>query len=164
MSLSTIRYHGRDGERSARFQPYDAEPDLVYPSGVRVHYLATGAGTAGDFGLYRWTFGPAQSGPGPHFHRTLSESFYVLEGVVQLYDGSDWIDAGAGDFLHVPPGGLHGFRNRTDAPASMLLHFAPGTAREGYFEGLAARATGDWQPDEDELAAFYVDYDNYWVD
>ena len=34
-----------------------------------------------------------------------------------------------GDFLFVPEGGIHGFRNESGAPASMLLLFAPGAPR-----------------------------------
>jgi len=162
MSAPPHRYHGDTGEKSAHLRTADAEPDLNYPNGVRVDYLATGSGTMGDFGLYRWTFGPEQSGPGAHFHKILSESFYVLTGTVQFYDGEDWIDGRVGDFLHVPPGGLHGFRNLTDEPASMLLHFSPGTDREGYFEGLL-KLTEGWSPTEQELADFYLEYDNYWV-
>jgi len=162
MSVPPLRYHGDTGEKSAHVRRVDTEPDLSYPNGVRVDYLATGSGTMRDFGLYRWTFGPEQSGPGPHFHKILSESFYVLTGTVQFYNGDDWIDGRVGDFLHVPPGGLHGFRNLTDEPASMLLHFSPGTDREGYFEGLL-KLTEDWSPTEQELADFYLEYDNHWV-
>jgi quercetin dioxygenase-like cupin family protein len=61
----------------------------------------------------------------------------VLAGTVRLYDGRDWVRATAGDFLFVPEGGIHGFRNElTDEPASMLLLFAPGAPGEGYFETL----------------------------
>ena len=40
-------------------------------------YLATGTGTDGDFGLYRWHMAGPPGGPGPHFHRSLSEFFRV---------------------------------------------------------------------------------------
>ena len=41
----------------------------------------------------------------------------------------------------------------------MLIHFAPGAPREGYFEGLARWAT-EGRPDEDEADAFYRAHDN----
>lgn len=157
------RYHGADGEVTARLRRADAPADLVYDSGVRVDYLATGATTGGNFGLYRWTFGPGETGPGPHFHRAVSESFYVLLGTVRIFDGREWVDVGAGDFVHVPPGGIHGFRNVADEPAAMLLHFSPGAPREGYFEGLHARRRG-LELSEDELAEFYRAHDNHWVE
>lgn len=89
-------------------------------------YLATTATTDGEFGLYRVDMKPAAGGPSTHFHRTISESFFILSGTLLLFDGARWIDATAGDFLYVPVGGLHAFRNDADEPASMLLLFAPG--------------------------------------
>jgi mannose-6-phosphate isomerase-like protein (cupin superfamily) len=156
------RYTASRGEASAMLRPADARPDLVFPNGTRVHYLATSAGTQGLFGLYRWEMGPEPSGPGPHFHRTIQESFYVLSGTIRFFDGERWLDGRPGDFVHVPEGGVHGFRNVSGEPASMLLHFAPGAPREGYFESLA-RFAASGSPGEDELAAFYLDHDNIWA-
>ena len=73
MSYPPIRYHGSDGERSATLRRAGDPPDLVYRTGTTVDYLATGASTDGLFGLYRWSM-PGKGGPGPHFHRTLTES------------------------------------------------------------------------------------------
>ena len=162
MSYPPPLYDG-DGEVSAWIRPGYAEADLTYPDGNRVHYLARGETTGGLFGLYRWEFSGAVSGPGPHFHRTMSESFYILDGEVRVYDGDAWLTGRSGDFLHVPPGGLHGFRNESGAAASMLLHFAPGGPREPYFEGLARLAHGE-QWTKDEFAAFMREHDNNWVE
>ena len=93
LSYPEPRYDRAEGEVSAVLRPSGQEPELTYPSGVKVDYLATGMATGGDYGLYRWTFGPNESGPGPHFHKTISESFYVLRGQVRLHDGSGWVDA-----------------------------------------------------------------------
>ena len=67
----------------------------------------------------------------------MSEAFYVVSGTIALYNGTEWVDGGPNDFLYAPPGGIHGFRNEADAPASILMLFAPGAPREHYFEGLA---------------------------
>lgn len=32
----------------------------------------------------------------------MSEAFYVLSGTVSLYNGTEWVDGHAGDFLYVP--------------------------------------------------------------
>ena len=156
-------YDGETGEVSATITPGGAAPDLVYPNGNRVTYLARGEATGGLFGLYKWEFSEAVSGPDPHFHRTLAESFYILSGEVRIYDGRSWVTTRPGDFVHVPPGGLHGFRNESGAPASMLLHFAPGAPREGYCERLDRLARGEqWAPEERE--AFMAAHDNVWVE
>jgi mannose-6-phosphate isomerase-like protein (cupin superfamily) len=159
MSYPPPKYHADTGEASAVLRPDGTPAELVNSKGGSVDYLATGAGTGGEFGLYRWNFGPAVSGPGPHFHKTISESFYVLSGTIRLYDGREWLDGRPGDFLHVPQGGLHGFRNESGEPASMLLLFTPGAPREEYFEVLAKGV----QMTDEERAAFYLEHDNYWV-
>ena len=153
-------YRGNAGEASAWLRPDGAEPEITYRSGGTCEYLATGDRTNGRYGLYRWTFGEAESGPEPHFHRSITESFYVLEGTVRLYDGNGWVTAVAGDFLHVPEGGIHGFRGGDHA--RMLLMFAPGAPREDYFETLAAVGRGAPMSD-DERAAFMLQHDTYWV-
>jgi mannose-6-phosphate isomerase-like protein (cupin superfamily) len=163
MTYPEPRYRGETGEASATYRSADHVAELTYASGNTVHYLATGASTGGLFGLYRWEMGPEPSGPGPHFHRSIAESFYVLSGTVRIYDGTSWIDTKPGDFVHVPIGGVHGFRNESGEAASMLLHFAPGAPREGYFEGLAEFAiTG--RPNAEELADFYRRHDNVWLE
>ena len=163
MSYPEPRYLGERGEVSATYRPADHEPDLTFPNGTTVHYLATGASTDGLFGLYRWEMGAAAGGPDKHFHRTLAESFYVLSGTVRIYDGTSWIDGKPGDFVHVPPGGIHGFRNESSEPASILIHFAPGAPREGYFQGLAELAASGSLPGGEEAADFFARHDNIWL-
>lgn len=169
LSYPPPRYSGDHGLVNASFRPADTEPDLVSggddggETGAartqRTHYLATGASTGGEFGLYRVDMPARGRGPNTHFHRTMSESFFVLSGTIRLFDGAAWIDARAGDFLYVPIGGLHAFHNASDAPASMLLLFSPGAPREGYFEGFARLASMS----EAEKRDFYLQHDNHWV-
>jgi mannose-6-phosphate isomerase-like protein (cupin superfamily) len=159
MTYPDPRYLGDTGAVSATLRRAASDPDLVFASGTTVQYLATGQSTDGLFGLYRWSMGPRPSGPDPHFHRTIAESFFVLEGSVRIYTGEEWVDTGPGDFVHVPPGGIHAFRNESGA-ASMLIHFAPGAPRERYFEGLAEFARSG-RPDTDEMAEFLRQHDQF---
>ncbi|HEU5129049.1 MAG TPA: cupin domain-containing protein [Glycomyces sp.] len=160
MSYPEPKYLGETGEVNAVFRAADHPAELLLRGGGSADYLATGAATGGKFGLYQWNMGPGRSGPDPHFHKTISESFYILSGTVRLYDGERWIDARPGDFLHVPEGGVHGFRNESNEPASMLLLFAPGAPREAYFEGLATLG----ELSDEERRAFFEYHDNYWVE
>jgi mannose-6-phosphate isomerase-like protein (cupin superfamily) len=162
MSYPEPRYLGETGEVTATYRPHGHDPELSNPTGTSVHYLATGASTDGEFGLYRWEMGPDPSGPDPHFHKTISESFYILSGTMRLYDGRRWIDAKPGDFLFVPEGGIHGFRNESGEPASMLLLFSPGAPREDYFETLADAARRDALTGEGRVA-FFLRHDTYWI-
>jgi mannose-6-phosphate isomerase-like protein (cupin superfamily) len=160
MSYPPPLYRGTGGELTVSYRPAGRPPDIVNTrTGNQVHYLATGQSTGGKFGLYRWEMGPGESGPDPHFHRSITESFYVLEGSVAIFNGERWIDTGPGDWVHVPEGGIHGFKNRSGRPAAMLLHFAPGAPREEYFERVAQmRGHSD-----EERQAFFEKHDTYWV-
>jgi mannose-6-phosphate isomerase-like protein (cupin superfamily) len=107
--------------------------------------------------------GPEPSGPSPHFHRSITESFFVLSGTVRLHGGAGGMDAGPGDFLHVPEGGIHGFRNGSGEAASMLLLFTPGAPREDYLETLADDARREGMSAED-WTEFFLRHDTFWVD
>ena len=145
------------------FRPVSGPAELDLGGGSRASYLATGETTRGQFGLYRWDMGAGPGGPATHFHRTISESFFVLDGVVELYDGSAWTSAGPGDFLYVPEGGLHAFRNDSGEPASMLILFAPGAPREGYFEGLLEMFGSGRPVSQEEYVEFCERHDTFFV-
>lgn len=161
MSYPEHRYLGATGEINATFRPAGAVPDIgPAPNGNALHYLATTASTGGEFGLYRYDMGPHAGGPATHFHRTISESFFILDGTVRLFDGAQWVEAMAGDFLYVPVGGLHAFRNDSDRRASMLLLFAPGAPREPYFEEISRLG----ELTEAERAEFLIRHDSYFTE
>lgn len=126
-------------------------------------FVAPGSITAGRYGLFRYDMDPRAGGPGAHFHRTFSEAFYVLSGAVRLFDGAVWIDGRPGDFLYVPEGGIHAFRNEADEPASMLILFAPGPPRETYFTELAEIAASGRTLSPDEWTELYARHDQVMV-
>lgn len=160
MSYPDPLYTDEGGEATTWHRPADTLPDIVYPNGNTAHYLVTGERSDGVLGIYRWNMGPEPSGATPHFHRSFSESFYVLDGTIRVFDGDEWFDTHRGDYVHAPPGGLHGFRNESGEPASMLILFAPGAPREAYFEGLLTLS----ELSADERADFMTHHDNHWVE
>jgi len=154
-----VRYTG-EPEVSASLRRGDEPADHDSFGMVQYHYLANEQRTDGDYGLFRVDLAPRACGPGPHFHRAMSEAFFVLSGSVTIYDGTDWVASAQNDFVYVPPGGIHGFRNEADDPASMLMLFAPGAPREHYFEGLAQ--LGDMT--DDERRDWFIANDNHFVE
>lgn len=93
----------------------------------------------------------------------MSESFFILSGKVQLFNGESWIAATEGDFLYVPEGGVHAFHNDSGEPASMLILFAPGAPREAYFEELAEIAASGRQLSDEEWIELGSRHDNYFI-
>ncbi|MFC5180413.1 cupin domain-containing protein [Actinomadura harenae] len=162
MTYPDATYLAEKGEVSAVLRASDAPPELRIGGRTNVHYLATGATTDGHFGLYRWEMGAQQTGGSPHFHRTFSESFFVLDGKVDLFDGDSWATRSPGDFLYAPPGGVHAFRN-ADGPATMLVLFAPGAPREPYFEELAEIVRTGRELSAEEWTELYGRHDQFMV-
>jgi quercetin dioxygenase-like cupin family protein len=141
----------------------DAEMPRIERATPSVQLVAPGSITHDRYGLFRWNMQPHAGGPKPHFHRTFSEAFYILEGTVRLYDGRQWIDAQPGDFVHVPEGGIHAFDAESDLPAAMLILFAPGLARERFFEATAEIANSGRELTSEEWTAFYAEHDQFMV-
>ena len=112
-------YRGTTGEVSARLRPDGTEAEIRFRSGGTCEYLATGDRTGTTFGLYRWTFGEKETGPEPHFHRAITESFYVLSGEVQLYDGAGWKVGHSGGALVYEYGATAAYAPAGDARVSL---------------------------------------------
>ena len=74
---------GERGEVSAVFHPVTEQPQRFGVGRI----VATGAVTNGDFRLFRGEIPARTNGPSTHFHRTFSESFYVLSETASVYDG-----------------------------------------------------------------------------
>ena len=149
------------GEASAVRRLVGGVSELTMRSGTNVRFVAPGSVTNRQFGLFEWNMGPQGGGPDAHFHKTFSESFYVLRGTVALFDGTEWVDASPGDFVYVPEGGIHGFHNISGEPASMLIMFAPGPPREKYFEELAEIGHSGRQLSDAEWIELWARHDQY---
>ena len=132
-------------------------PDVAGPPTVR--FVAPGSVTAGRYGLFEYAMGPRSPGPGPHYHRTFSESFYVLTGELTILADVSWATFGPGDYAFVPEHGVHAFRNDGDTPVSFLILFAPGIARERFFTELARMRERGVELTPEERVAFHARHD-----
>ena len=98
---------------------------------------------------------PAGGGPPPHIHRE-EETYYVLEGQLEVLLGEETVVAGPNDFVNIPRGIVHCFRNT--GTERMVLTFTP-AGIEGWFEECLERAPNEVQdaPDTiDEVVARYI--------
>jgi mannose-6-phosphate isomerase-like protein (cupin superfamily) len=90
-------------------------------------------------------------GASPHLHKAHVDVFFVLEGELEILNGTETVRAGAGTSVAVPPGIVHGFRNPGPGGVRYLNIHAP----DGGFIEYIRRATGD---------GVRVDWDSYDVD
>jgi mannose-6-phosphate isomerase-like protein (cupin superfamily) len=152
-----------DGTDACMAVGADAAESVRLANGAVTRFVAPGAAVDGHYGLFRWDAPARSGGPKAHFHRTFSEAFYILAGEMEVYAGSAWRRAGAGDFLFVPKGGIHAFRNDGDADASMLILFAPGPPRERFFLEVAEIGASGRQLSPAEWTELYARHDQFMV-
>ncbi len=93
-------------------------------------------------------------GVSPHFHKLHSDSFYVLEGELEIHLGDNTFRATRGSYALAPPHVVHWFRNVSDEPVRILNLHTPGGFAEYRRELEALRVRGI-EPD----AAFFERHD-----
>ncbi len=82
---------------------------------------------------------PPGGGPPPHIHHHEEEAFYVLEGKVELFAGTERVGLESGSYVHVPRGSVHNFKNMSDEPSRLLIMFLPGGKDRFFLEaGISA--------------------------
>ena len=94
--------------------------------GTRIDYLVT-ANQSMHCSLFEFSVAPGFD-TGAHYHTKIEETFYVLEGELNLRCGERVVRAGPGASAFVPSGVAHSFGNRGTAPARIPGHrFAAGS-------------------------------------
>ncbi|MGI5480678.1 cupin domain-containing protein [Streptomyces lavendofoliae] len=128
-----------------------------HPEGAVVHHPA-GTGPTYWFGDAVYTFKatrentggsltfaeasvPPGGGPPPHIHPHADEAFYILNGDIEFLNGEKTFTAHDGDFVFVPRGTRHRFRNVGLHVSRMLFLFTPAYLEKFFMEiGHEARA------------------------
>jgi mannose-6-phosphate isomerase-like protein (cupin superfamily) len=141
-------------EPEASWRPHAGTEAVSTNPGSLTRFVAPGSITGGEFGLFESVIPAGAGGATPHYHTGFSESFYVMSGQLAVMTGRTWRVGGSGDFLYVPPRGVHAFRSVGDEPTRFLILFAPGAPRERYFQGLAEFAARDVPPSLAEIDSF----------
>lgn len=90
---------------------------------------------------------PPGGGPGPHAHAGFQESFYVIDGEIEVKsEGSTYI-AEKGSFVNIPKGGIvHCFKNKSDKMAHLLCVVVPSGLEEFFMEIGKPVAAGVFLP------------------
>jgi mannose-6-phosphate isomerase-like protein (cupin superfamily) len=70
------------------------------------------------------------NGPPPHIHHGEDECFYVIEGAFSVILGGKILDLADGDFVRIPKGTPHTYKNVGAIPGRLLVVFSPGGFEE----------------------------------
>ncbi|WP_051799264.1 cupin domain-containing protein [Catenuloplanes japonicus] len=113
---------------------------VKWMSGDEYTIKATRADTGGSLSFID-AIVPPGGGPVAHVHGGEDEAFFILDGELEFLDGDRTFTGKEGDFVFVPRGHRHRFKNIIDRPVRTLFLFTPGG-----FEDFFIQAGDDPQP------------------
>ncbi|MGH2989845.1 MAG: cupin domain-containing protein [Solirubrobacterales bacterium] len=151
-----------DGERTGGGRVIHVAPGggrRYEQGGFRGAIKVDDAETGGRQCFSEWTVDAGEDGPPPHLHREHQEAFFVVEGTLTFRADAETIEAEAGSFVFLPPGVVHTFSNRGDAPARCVNAYVPGGI-EGFFIEVGEAVAGG-EPDPAEIERLSAKYDVY---
>ncbi|WP_422039865.1 cupin domain-containing protein [Roseibium sp.] len=99
------------------------------------------------------------AGAPPNRHMNDQESFFVQKGQIEFTVGNETILAGQGQFVKVPRGEVHSFRNTSGEDAEMLILNVPGSIHENVFRTCGTKlapGSREWPKPEPELDMAWV--------
>ena len=114
------------------------------PAGGPLTFKVRGAQTEGALTAFENLIAP-DDGPPLHTHDREGESWYVIEGSLRFKLDGEIRQASTGSYVFVPPGVPHCFQNVGDAPARILVLFAP-AGMEGFFDRFSELPSGPVDP------------------
>jgi len=134
MSLTEEKFDGTRGPpylTSRAVHVRAGEGPTTWFAGDTYTIKASRESTNGTFALVEATVPPG-GGPIAHVHTRTDEAFFILSGEVEILDGARTFVAVTGDFVFIPRGTRHRFKNTGVHGARILFMFTPG-GDEGVF-------------------------------
>ncbi len=113
------------------FRATDTGTILLGPGDVYT-ILASSAETDGDY-IALEALVPPGGGPPLHIHHDQIETFFILEGKLEIRVGDQVYEAKVGDFVHVSKNTPHNFINRSQTTTKMVFTFVPAGDIEEFF-------------------------------
>jgi mannose-6-phosphate isomerase-like protein (cupin superfamily) len=146
-------FNGR--ERSVVYVPAGKGPSICV-AGDTYTIKASRENTTGTLAFLEASVPPG-AGPKPHVHTREDEAYYILSGELEILNRNQTFVAGPGDFIFIPRGILHRFRNPGIHTARMVFLFTPAGFDDFLMEvGKPARPglpSAPWLPEDDDRIA-----------
>lgn len=149
-------------DRSPLFVPASEAETLEDGPTSLITLLADADATGGALTVNRSLLKAGSPGAPPHFHTRTTETFFVLDGTLQVLAGEEILTLEQGDLLVVPARLPHAFAPAPGAHADILVTFAPGIARFDYYRLLERVYRGEADPSE--IGASSEEFDNHYFD
>ncbi|MCE7065778.1 cupin domain-containing protein [Dyadobacter sp. CY326] len=134
---------------NTKHAPIAVDPEggeILSVVGGNYRVLISGKQTNGAFATIEMLV-PPKNGPGPHSHANFYESFFILEGEVEVHSEAGSYTAKKDSFVVVPQGGIvHYFKNVSDKLARLLCIVVPSGLEEFFEEIGTPVAFGEFIP------------------
>jgi quercetin dioxygenase-like cupin family protein len=139
-------YYIMENEKQAPKTLGADQGDTVSMMGGNYRILVSGKETGGAFATIEMLVPPG-GGPGPHAHAQFEESFYIVDGEVEVKSEAGTYTATKGAFISIPKGGIvHGFKNKSDKMAQLLCTVVPAGLEEMFLEMGTPVQAGQFLP------------------
>ncbi len=127
--------------------------ETIAVGGLTLRFLHSKDDTSGSLDLFEMTCPPDGRMPVPHYHRDWDETVYGLSGTITFMVDGKPVELGPGDSVFIRRGIVHGFDNRSGAPASCLCVLTPGVLGPAYFRETGAELRPGVAPDPARMRA-----------
>jgi quercetin dioxygenase-like cupin family protein len=105
---------------------------------LELRFLQSKEATGGSLDMFEMTLPPSARMPVPHYHENWDETVYGLAGTSTWRVAGKDTEVTPGAAIFIRRGIVHGFDNRSDAPAKCLCVLTPGVLGPAYFREVAA--------------------------
>jgi quercetin dioxygenase-like cupin family protein len=110
----------------------DLKQNTYHLLGNLIRFHASSADTGGVYCLVESLTAPGAGAP-PNRHPGEDEAFYVLDGTFEFTVEGETITATSGQFVKIPDGAVHAFRNAGEKPGRLLILNSPGRLHDVFF-------------------------------
>jgi mannose-6-phosphate isomerase-like protein (cupin superfamily) len=121
--------------------------------GEAIEIVASGASTNYTFVIGVQT-SPPGGGPPPHRHLGEDETFTVIDGHYEFFDGTAWTPFRRGEARYSLRGNYHGFRN-TGNTDGRLVFMTNGGGLDDYFAEISTLRLPEDMERLNEISRFY---------
>jgi len=110
----------------------DLKHSAYHLFGNLIRFHASSADTGGVYCLVESLTAPGAGAP-PNRHPGEDEAFFVLDGTFEFTIEGETTTATSGQFVKIPDGAVHAFRNAGATPGRLLIINSPGRLHDVFF-------------------------------
>jgi quercetin dioxygenase-like cupin family protein len=102
---------------------------------------------SGDLVMFEFMVPPGARVPEPHYHESVDEVIYGLEGTMTTMRDGERHEIRPGESLLIKRGQVHHHANLAESPAKAMVVLTPGSIGRRYFEEIGEVVNGPGKPD-----------------